>query len=126
MNLEFCDKLSSTTFHNTANLEQNREFFTNWLRHKLMGAFCDRETDFEDGPRCPRGTLGTLHISVNTRDVTGTGTYALTSREFDWWISEVPVDRYGLPVPGAAAHTLLAGGLYNHGTTGQPCWSSNT
>lgn len=126
MNLHFTSKLAATVFHNTASLDQNREFFQNWLFHKLTTSFCDREADFANGVNTPEGTMGTLHIGVDPREVSGTGTYNLTTYSFLWWISEEPIDKYGYPLPNAEPKLILNGGLHNHGTLDDPSWGSHT
>lgn len=127
MNVHFVDKLSATVFHNMAREEQNQEFFQSWLLNKLLGAWCDRESDFTNGPRAPSGTLGTLHIAVNPKDVTGTSTYLLTTNNFDWWVTEQRVDTYcGQPDPDHLPKLLMVGGLYNSGTLNDPHWGSHT
>jgi hypothetical protein len=128
MNLRFVDKLSSTVFHNTASLPRNREWFQHWLTNKLLGAYCDRETDFEHGKDCPhpKATMGTLHIAVQAHAVTGDSTYNLVSREFDWWITEESIDSYGYVVFEDLPRQIINGVLYNSGTHTDPSWGSHT
>lgn len=130
MNVDFCDKITQTVFHNTANLPQNREFFQNWIARKILGAYCDRgETDFPDGPQGDaHGTVGTLHIVLPVRHIIRAGdtAYEWYGSYFDWWLSEIKVDKFGFPAANAKPHTFLVGGLCNHGTLEQPDWGSHT
>lgn len=134
MNVQFSNKLSQMAFCHAMSNPKHQPQLQSWLLQFFQGGW---RTLAGDIPRAENnrphftgweGHLVRLTINARNTDTQIVDDLPIT-KEFDWSVELVPIDKYGEAngdAPFSRANFVMSGGLVNHGTWEDPEWSSHT